>query len=156
MAAAGCGGAEISTNVSNANLQNANTARPANNSELGTVKKPEATTTNNAATLAPVVHAYYEALRKKDDAAVRQVLASEFLASIEADMKTEKKTGLASYLAETDQLPEKQMEVRNEKIEGNKGVAEVKGGSYASFVKIAFINEGGKWKLSNESPALKP
>jgi len=71
-------------------------------------------------------------------------------------MKTDKKTGLASYLAETDQLPEKQMEVRNEKIEGNKGVAEVKGGSYVSFVKIAFINEGGKWKLSNETPALKP
>ena len=152
----GCGGTETSTNVSNVNTANTNTAPPPANSGLDAVKKPEAATTNNAPTLAPVVHAYYDALKKKDEAAVRQVLAAEFVRELEADMKEEKKTNLAAYLAETDQLPEKQMEVRNEKIEGNKGIAEVKGGSYAAFVTIAFVNEGGKWKLSNDTPALKP
>ena len=149
----GCGGGDAPSNVSNVNTANTNTGA---NTGLETVKKPEAETTNNAPTLAPVVHAYYDALKKKDDAAVRQVLAADFVRSLEADMKEEKKTGLAAYLAETDRIPEKQMEVRNEKIEGNKGIAQVKGGSYAAFVTIAFVNEGGKWKLSNETPALKP
>ena len=141
----GCGGGDAPSNVSNANTANTNTVA---NTGLETVKKPEAETTNNAPTLAPVVHAYYDALKKKDDAAVRQVLAADFVRSLEADMKEEKKTGLAAYLAETDRIPEKQMEVRNEKIEGNKGIAQVKGGSYAAFVTIAFVNEGGKWKLA--------
>jgi hypothetical protein len=156
----GCGGGETTSNVSNVNTANtnsvANIAQPAANTGLETVKKPEVETTNNAPTLAPIVHAYYDALKRKDDAAVRQVLAADFVRSIEADMKEEKKTGLAAYLAETDRIPEKQMEVRNEKIEGNKGIAQVKGGAYAAFVTIAFVNEGGKWKLSNETPALKP
>ena len=144
----GCGGSEPTANVTNANVANTNTAPPSNGG-IETVKKPEAPTTNDAPTLAPVVHAYYDALKRKDSAAVRSVMEREFLQSTEEDMKAEKKIDIVAFLTEFDQLPENKMEVRNEKITGTTGVAEVKGGSYAGWRPIVFINEGGKWKISN-------
>jgi len=153
----GCGGPTITTNVSNTNTANANvnTTTPVDNSALGTVKKPEAATTNNAPTLTPVVQAYYEALKTKDAALLKSVMSKEFIASVEADMKEEKKTNIAAYLAEFDKIPEKPVEVRNEKIEGNDAVAEIKGGTYVNWTPFAFINEGGKWKFTGGSPVLK-
>jgi hypothetical protein len=158
LAAVGCGGAETTptgganTNAANANsLVNANTN--AGNSGIETTKKPEANTINNAPTLAPVVQTYYEALKKKDDAMLKSVMTQEFIKSIEADMKAEKKTKMAAYMAETE--PEGVVEVRNEKIEGNDAVAELKGGAYLTWTPFAFANEGGKWKFTGGSPVLK-
>ena len=148
VAMAGCG-SEPTANVTNSNLANANTAPPSNAANLETNKKPEAPTTNDAPTLAPVVHAYYDALKRKDSAGVRAVMEREFLQSTEADMKAEKKTDIIAFLTEFDKLPENKMEVRNERITGSTGVAEVKGGSYAGWRPIVFVNEGGKWKISN-------
>jgi hypothetical protein len=154
---AGCGGTTTNTNVSNANVANVNANAPAQptNSALEPVKKPEAATTNNAPTLAPVVQTYYDALKKKDDAMVKSVMSQEFIKSIESDMKAEKKTSIAAYMAETDSIPDKPVEVRNEKIEGNNGVAEIKGGAYLTWTPFAFVNEGGKWKFTGGSPVLK-
>lgn len=117
--------------------------------------KPVAETTNNAPTFAPIVQAYYDALKKKDDAGVKKIMAAEFIKMTEADMKDEKKTSIAAYLAETDTIPDKPMEVRNEVIEGDKGVAEVKGGAYPNWTPFAFVKENGAWKISNESPDIK-
>ena len=118
--------ATTTTNVSNANVANANAnaVPPPANSGLETVKKPEPPTSNNAPTLAPVVQTYYEALKKKDDALLKTVMSQAFIKSVEADMKEEKKTGIAAYMAETDTIPDKPVEVRNEKIQGNDAVAE--------------------------------
>src|SRR5688500_16399459 len=55
----GCGSSEPTANLTNANVANTNTAPPSNGG-LETNKKPEAVTTNDAPTLAPVVHAYYD------------------------------------------------------------------------------------------------
>ena len=149
--AVGCGGTENATNVSNTNVANANAAVPTTNSNLEPTKKPEVATTNNAPTLGPVVNAYYDALKKKDAAAARKVMAEDFLKSVEADMRDEKKTDLIAFLTEFDTLPEGQMEVRNEQISGNRGTAIVKGGAYAGDgIVMVFKNEGGSWKLSNE------
>ena len=112
-------------------------------------------TTNAAPTLAPVVAAYYDALKKKDDAAIRKVLSAEFIKSLEIDMKEEKKTSLSAFIAELDKVPEKPVEVRNEKIEGDKGVADIKGGSYVNWTAISFVKEGGAWKMSNEIPDIQ-
>ena len=153
---AACGG-ETASNVSNsntANAANANAARPAANSQLEPTRKPESATTNNAPTLAPVVQTYYEALKKKDDALLRSVMSQEFIKSVETDMKEEKKTGIAAYMAEFDTIPEKPVEVRNEQINGNNAVAEVKGGAYINWTPLAFVNENGKWKFSGGSPVL--
>jgi hypothetical protein len=162
LATAGCGGGATTptgganTNVANVN-GNANVAdsAPIGNSGIETTKKPEAATVNNAPTIAPVVQAYYDALKKKDDAMLKSVMSQEFITSIEADMKAEKKTNMAAYLAEFESIPDKPVEVRNEKIEGNDAVAELKGGSYLTWTPFAFANEGGKWKFTGGSPVLK-
>jgi len=162
LTAAACSGSEAPANNSvpkNINTANTNVANSTNttasNNPLETQKKPEVATTNAAPTLAPVVQAYYDALKKKDDAAIRNVLASDWVKKLDAEMKAEKKKNLAEYMAETDMVPEKPVEVRNEKIEGNRAVAEVKGGTYVNWSAIAFVNEGGQWKLTNESPEIK-
>jgi len=86
---------------------------------------------------------------------LKSVMTQEFIKSVEADMKQEKKTSLAAYMAEFDSIPEKPVEVRNEKIEGNDAVAELKGGAYLNWTPFAFANEGGKWKFTGGSPVLK-
>ena len=150
----GCGG---ETNTANT-ISTVNSVGPNSNSNsgpLGTTKKPEAATTNNAPTLGPVVAAYYEALKKKDDAQLKSVLTQNFVKTLEEDMKAEKKSGLATYVAETEMIPETPVEVRNEKIDGNIGVAEIRGGVYKTWTPFAFANEGGKWKLTGGSPDLE-
>jgi len=154
----GCGGTANTANTA-ANTSNvANTTANSNN-PLETTKKPVAATTNNAPTIAPVVQAYYEALKIKDDAALRNVLSKQLLNDRESDMKAAKKTKMAEFIAETEIVPDKPVEVRNETISGDKAVAEVKGGTYVNWTKLAFVKEGGVWKFSNESPeteGMKP
>ena len=151
---AGCSG-NADSNVANGNRSIVTNSPAANvssvNSPVETTKKPIGETANNAPTLAPVVNAYYDALRKKDDAALRDILSAAYFAKVSADMKKEKKSGMAAYLAEYDTVPEKPMEVRNEKITGDKAMAEIKGGAYVNWTSIGFSNEGGKWKLNGES-----
>jgi len=149
-----CGGTDTASNSANSNvIANAN-VNSAGHSQIGT-KRNEEPTVNDAPTLGPVVQAYYAALEKKDDPAIRETLASEFVKTLEKDMKAEKKSNLAEYLAETDWQPGLKIEVRNEKTEGDKGTAEVRGGVYKNWTALAFVKENGKWKLSNESPEIK-
>jgi len=162
LTAVGCGGGTPTTNSGpNANVANGNSTANGNvnappaNPELVTTKKPEAATTNNAPTIAPVVQTYYDALKKKDEALLKSVMTQEFIKDIQADMKTEKKTNMAAYMAEFDTIPETPVEVRNEKIEGTNAVAELKGGAYLTWTPFAFANEGGKWKFTGGSPVLK-
>lgn len=139
-------------NSANNNAGNTNIAANNSNSLTPTSKNPEAATTNNAPTLAPVVIGYYEALKKKDDAALRKVVSQDTLKTWEADMKEEKKTSVTAFLTELEPAPEKAFEVRNEKIEGDSGVAEIKGGSYGVWTPFKFVRENGEWKITNQSP----
>ena len=160
---AACGGPVANTN-SNANSGGQNTSStnssgqaqvaPAN-VPAGTTVKPVEETFNNAPTLARVVHAYYDALKTKNTAALKDVLSAEFFARSEKQMKEDGAKNLAAYMAEFDTIPEKPVEVRNEKIEGDKAVAEIKGGDYVTWTPFSFINEGGKWKFTGGSPDLK-
>lgn len=151
---AGCGGAAPNGNSTipgNTNVSNGNT----NIGGIPTTKKDTGPTTNDAPTLGPVVRAYYEALKKKDDAMLRAALSQAMIKQLEGDMKAEKKTGLAAYAAELDIQPVNGIEVRNEKIDGDKATAELKGGSYVNWSSIGFVKEDGKWKMSNESPEIE-
>lgn len=160
--ASGCGSSPANNagNSGKANAVNtANTANtataPANvDSAVATTTKPEAATENAAPTITPVVHAYYDALKKKDDAALQAVLSAAFIKSVQEDMKAEKKTGMAAYLAQYDTIPEKPVEVRNEKIDGDKAVAELKGGAYIKWTAFSFIKENGTWKFTGGSPEI--
>jgi hypothetical protein len=151
---AACGANQPTANNSTGNAGNTNTVVAPNNinSTIPTTKKAETETTNNAPTLAPVVTAYYEALKKKDDAALRKVVSEETLKTWEADMKEEKKTSLTAFLTDLEPAPEKAFEVRNEKIEGDAGTAELKGGSYGVWTPFKFVRENGAWKITNQSP----
>ena len=154
----GCGGPAANTtgtNSTNGNSPNNNAAQPNSNSPLNTTSKPVGEKINDAPTLKPVVEAYYDAIQKKDDAAMRRVLAAPFLKVLEADMKEEKKTNLAAFIGETDRVPEGGIQVRNEKITGDEGTAEVKGGVYLNWTALGFVKEGGVWKFSNKIPDVQ-
>ena len=155
----GCeGSTTTSENVATNTSNNANKVINSNN-PLETTKKPEAATTNGAPTLGPVVQVYFNALKAKDDAAVSKVLSQEYLKKAQAETRSEKKAKLTEYLAEYDGVPEKPVEVRNEKINGDNGVAEVRGANYVNWTAFGFVKEGGVWKLSGESPeteGMKP
>ncbi len=152
-----CGGDVATTNVNlSANITNSTNTAPTNVTAANTdgIRKPEAATTNAAPTLKPVVLAYYDALKKKDDAALKAVLSADVIKSIEADLKEGNRKDMSGYLAEIEDLTGT-IEVRNEEINGNKGFAEVKGGVYVNWSSLGFVNEGGKWKLSNESKEIQ-
>jgi hypothetical protein len=152
----GCGGnTETSNTAANTKPTNANAVVANTNSPLETTKTPEISTTNNAPTLAPVVQRYYEALKKKDDAALRKIYSQETLQTLEADMKDEKKTSLVEFITELEPVPDKPFEVRNEQIQGDTAVAEMRGGSYPNGIKIKFVKENGEWKMTNESPDIQ-
>ncbi len=151
----GCSNTETSVNITNTKPINANTATANADNPLNTTRMPEAATTNNAPTLAPVVQNYYAALQKKDDAALRKVYSQETLKSLEADMKSEKKTSLVEFITELEPVPDKPFETRNEQIQGDTAIAEMRGGSYPNGIKIKFVRENGEWKMTNESPEIQ-
>src|SRR3982751_5797980 len=151
---AACSGSSVPTNSSNANTTIANTTITNTNSAVAVTTPTPEQTANDAPTLTPVVRAYYDALKNKDSAAMRRVLSRDFVARIEDDMRDEKKKDLAAYMAETDKVPDKPVEVRNEKIQGDKAVGEIRGGAYPVWTPFAFVKEDGVWKFTGGSPAL--
>lgn len=155
LAFSGCSSApENSTNVSNAaaNTANSGAARANADNPFNTTKKAEEATTNRAETVAPVVAAYYEALKKKDDAALKKVYSRETLQSLEADMKAEGAKSLSTFITELEPVPDQPFEIRNEQVQGDTAIAELRGGAYPNGIKIKFVKENGEWKMTNESP----
>jgi len=151
---AACGGTESTSNSINTNAGNTNIAKANTNNPLSVTTPTPEQTVNAAPTLTPVVHAFYDALKNKNDAALKRVLSRDFIVRIEADMKDENRKDMAAFMAETDKVPETPVEVRNEKIQGDRAVAEIKGGAYQIWTPFDFINENGAWKFTGGSPAL--
>ena len=151
----GCGISENSNMAVNTKPSAANVITNNADNPLNTTKTPEAATTNNASTIAPVVQAYYAALKSKNDAALKKIYSQETLKSLEADMKAEKKTSLSAFITELEPVPDRPFEVRNEQIQGDTAIAEMRGGSYPNGIKIKFVRENGEWKMTNESPEIQ-
>ncbi|HEX8288359.1 MAG TPA: hypothetical protein VF556_10205 [Pyrinomonadaceae bacterium] len=151
----GCGGsAGAPANSANANsAPAANTAKNTANNPLETTKKTREETLNKAETIAPVVTAYCDAMRKKDDAALRKLYARASLQKLEADMKAENEKSLAEYLS-TEPVGSI-CEVRNEQVQGDKAVAEIRTETYPNGIKYNFVKEDGVWKITNESPEVE-
>jgi len=151
----GCSTSENSNTAINTKPSAANSVTSNADNPLNTTKAPEAATTNNAPTLVPVVEAYYAALKTKNDAALKKIYSQETLKSLEADMKSEKKTSLSAFITELEPVPDRPFEVRNEQIQGDTAIAEMRGGSYPNGIKIKFVRENGEWKMTNESPEIQ-
>jgi hypothetical protein len=148
--AAACGGTESGNSTGNANSNsNANAAHP----PMGTARN-DGPTLNDAPTFRPVVQQYWKALETKNDAMLRDTLTAEFQKSLEEDMKAENRKDFAGFVAELDYRPGQGLEVRNEKIEGNKGVAEIRGGAYKNWTPFSFALENGKWRFTGGSPEI--
>ena len=139
------------TNAANSVSTEPNTANP-----LNTTKRPEVATTNNAPTLTPVVMAYYQALKTKNDAALRKVFSQATLKTMEADMKTDEKATLVEFITDLEPAPDKPFEVRNEQIKGDVAIAEIRGGAYPNGISRKFVKENGEWKMTNDSPEFQP
>lgn len=146
----GCPSSETPNTTANTANNAVNAPQNNANSLPNPTKAPEAATTNNAPTITPVVQAYYAALKKKDDAALKKVMTQEFIKVLEADMKEEGGKSLAVYAADLEDLT-KTMEVRNEKIEGDKATADIKGGTYVNWITFEFARENGEWKFTGKT-----
>jgi len=147
---AACGGTENANNTATNGNANANSS---SHPPMNTVRN-DGPTENNAPTLGPVVQQYNEALKTKNDQMLRDTLSASLTKSLEDDMKAAKRKDFAAYVAETDYQPGQVIEVRNEKINGNKGVAQLKGGQYKVWTAFSFTLENRKWRLDNGSPEL--
>jgi ABC-type Fe3+-hydroxamate transport system substrate-binding protein len=153
----GCSSTDTSntaTNTKTANTNAANTAAITNvDNPLATTKTPEVSTTNDAPTLAPIVQSYYAALGKKDEAGAKKFLSQSAQKYWEDEAKTEKKP-LFAYLLESEDPVNAKREVRNEKIEADSAVAELKGGSLGVWTKVKFVKENGEWKFASPKESL--
>ena len=149
----GCS-SEAPTNTANTNSANKTTdvVVTNTNSPLETTKTPETSTSNNAPTVTPVVKAYCEAIVKKDEAGLRKVFSKETLKYYETEMKADNKNSLVEFFTQTEAPNNKLCEARNEVIQGDTAVAEVRTDTSPNGVKYKFIKENGEWKLTNESP----
>lgn len=156
----GCGGSETPSNSTNTNAPITN--QPVNTNEtvetntkdqLQTESTPEVATTNEAPTLSPVYKAYCEAMNKKNDAGLRKVFSQDTLKSLEKDMKDDNKTSLIEFISEMEPIKDvSKCSVRNEKIEGNVGIAEIRNENVPNGFEIKFVKENGEWKITTESP----
>jgi hypothetical protein len=149
---AACGGGEPANNESNANSSNGNSA--AGNHPPMPIPHNTEPTENNAPTIAPVVQQFYDALRDKDSAKLKDTITAKFEKTLEDDMKSQNEMDLAAFVAKTDYRPGQVIEVRNEKIQGDKAVAELRGGAYKNWTAFEFAKENGKWKFTGGSPEI--
>jgi hypothetical protein len=144
------GGSPANSENSNSNSGNASTE---NHAPMPIPHHDEATE-NNAPTLAPVVQQFYDALRDKDETKLKETITAKFEKTLEDDMKSQNEKNLAAFVAKTDYRPGQVIEVRNEKIQGDKAVAQLKGGAYINWTAFEFAKENGKWKFTGGSPEI--
>lgn len=150
-----CGGSpEKPTTPSN--TTNTNTPKNTNNSNspISVTTPTPGEKVNEGQTIAPMVQAYFEALQKKDEAGAKKHLSAAALKYYETEAKTENKTWFAFVLEENDPVDQKR-EVRNEQIQGNKGIAELQGGNLGRWTPFAFIKENGEWKFDSPEVTYK-
>lgn len=93
---------------------------------------------------------FYEAVKKKDAAAVKAMMSKESLKGLEEDAKRKNKT--VDDELQLDMLAtifgDKVPEMRNEKIEGDKGSVEFKIDKTEKWQTATFVKEDGEWKAS--------
>lgn len=102
-----------------------------------------------AATLKPVVSAFCEAMRSKNEAGLRKVYSRATIRSFEEDMRADGVTSLWEFLS-SEPVGEK-CAVVNERIQGEVGEALVSTQTYPNGVMIKFVKEDGEWKMTNQS-----
>lgn len=151
----GCFSGELSKDNNSKDLpkaSNSGKTKPELNKPLSTKKTPLLEKFNSAEKIAPVVKAYCDAMRKKDDAALAKVYSKTSLSQLQNDMSEEGTKSLSEYLS-SEPVGDK-CEVRNEKIDGNTAIALVITETYPNGIQIKFMKEKNSWKMTNQSAEL--
>jgi len=146
-----CGGTPETNNTPTNTPKTNSNSNKTNTGSLNTNKTPEPAKVDDATSLKPTIDGFYEALKKKDEADAKKYLSAAALKYWEDEAKKEKKTWFVFLLENEDPVDEKR-EVRNEQIQGDKAIAQVKGGPLGVWTPVAFIKENGEWKF--DSPAI--
>ncbi|MCB1024363.1 MAG: DUF4878 domain-containing protein [Acidobacteria bacterium] len=137
-----------------------NTAKPADsadakpptgsNSAEGTKDEAAKTGDDAASSKSPTetMKAYIEALKKKDAAVIKASISKASLEGYEKSAKAQGKT-IDEMIASDEDVSDKTMpEMRNEKIDGDTAVVEVKMDDTGKWEKVPFVKEEGAWKIA--------
>ncbi len=143
----------INNNINATENMNANNSsmpeNPQNSDPLSaeTIEKP--TERVQAETLKPVVDAYCAAMRKKDDAGLRNVFTPATVKALEADVKADGLGSIAELL-ELEPVGDG-CQVVNETIQGNTAQATVITQTYPTGTSFTFEKVGKDWKMTRKS-----
>ncbi len=154
---AGCTSPEVENtanvvNTTNKPLNSNATVSTENSSPMNTIRTPTPETVNPAETLSPIVKAYCEAVRKKDEAALKKVYSAAAYQKLLANAKADGKTSVAELMSENEDVGTQPCATSNEQISGNTAIALLKTESYPNGIRIKFVKENGEWKMTDESP----
>lgn len=111
---------------------------------VGTLVLGAAVVTLAAATPTAAMRAYYDAAKKKDYAALKDLVSDEYL----------KEMAKAPFPLErmlrplTENVPSTVPELRNEKVNGDRATLEVRNGETRAWETIRFVRQKGGWKLA--------
>ncbi len=152
----GCWSEETPTNKNMESNSSANNESAPANTNINTTD-PLATESNSApkemkeaVTLKPVVDAYCDAINKGNDAALKNIYSQTSWKALSADARAEGQNSVAKYLADSEPIGNK-CQVVNERVAGNVAEAVVITQTYPNGVPLKFVNEGGSWKMTNQS-----
>lgn len=147
-----CSGGDNSANLNTPNKNATNNANAGNTDNPLAITTPTPKpTTNNAPTLTPVYKAYCEASDKKDEAGIRRLYSADTLKEFAVKMKRDGIKTLVEFLSD-DQASMALCEVRNEQINGDTAIAEVRTKAYPNWPEVIFVKENGEWKITNRRP----
>jgi hypothetical protein len=92
------------------------------------------------------MNAYYDALKRRDVAAVQKTVSDGYLKVIaSAGVSAER-----AFQPMMDRLPRAKPATRNEKIDGNRATLEVHNEDSGRWETVAFVKEDGAWKIALE------
>jgi hypothetical protein len=94
------------------------------------------------------MNAYYDALKMKDVEAVKKTLADGYVKMLEsAGVPAER-----AFQPMMERLPAARPATRNETIVGDRATLEVRDEDKGRWETVAFVKEGGVWKIALEEP----
>lgn len=103
----------------------------------------QASSEASGSTPTATMNAYYDALKKKDVAAVKKTVSDGYLKLIEsAGVSAER-----AFQPMMERLPAARPATRNEKIDGNQATLEVRN-EEGGWETVAFVKEAGAWKIA--------
>ena len=153
---AGC--SKDATNANGTNTASTNNARPSP-SPIVAQPSPTATTPTSASTPTEAFNTYYDAIKRKDVNAFKNLLSKGTLEMLEEQAKRQNKTidaALNDGIVEASkEVPATVPPTRNEKVDGDKATLEVNDEKKGKWETLHFVRDAGQWKISFDAGEAK-